>query len=88
MTARRSLYLKIALSVLAAFVLSMAFTWFLHGHLSENDAYELIGRTFNAVESEISDCVNERLVRQCMAARERREEGHPDDTASLQDLAR
>ena len=88
MTARSSLYLKIALSVLAAFALSMAFTWFLHGHLSENDARELIGRTFAAVESEISDCVNERLVRQCMAARERLDEGHPDDTASLQDLAR
>ena len=38
MMARRNLNLKIALSVLSAFALSMAFTWFLHGHLSERDA--------------------------------------------------
>ena len=88
MMARRNLNLKIALSVLSAFALSMAFTWFLHGHLSERDAYALIDRTFEDVESEITDCVNERLVLQCMAARERLDEGHPDDTASLQELAR
>ena len=88
MMARRNLNLKIALSVLSAFALSMAFTWFLHGHLSERDAYALIDRTFEDVESEITDCVNERLVLQCMAARERLEDGHPDDTASLQELAR
>ncbi|MBQ7190703.1 MAG: SpoIIE family protein phosphatase [Kiritimatiellae bacterium] len=88
MTARHSLDLKIILSVLAAFALSMAFTWFLHNLLSERDAYALIDRTFRNVESEITDCVNERLVRQCMAARERLDEGHPDDTAALQDLAR
>ena len=88
MTARRSLDLKLVLSILAAFVLSMAFTWFLHCQLSEHDAYALIDSTFANVESEITDCVNERLVRQCMAVRERLDEGHPDDTASLQALAR
>ena len=88
MTARRSLNLKLALSVLSAFVLSMAVTWFLHGHLSERDANALIDRTFKNVESEIVDCINKRLVRQCMAARERLDEGHPDDTASLQELSR
>ena len=88
MTARRSLNLKLVGSVLAAFVLSMAFTWFLHTRLSEHDANELIDSTFVNVQSEISDCVNERLVRQCMAVREHLEDGHPDDTASLQALAR
>ena len=88
MTARRSLNLKLILSVLAAFVLSMAFNWFLHNWLSERDAYALIDRTFENVESEIIDCVNERLVRQCMAVRERLDEGYPVDTASLQALAR
>ena len=87
MTARRSLDLKIVLSVVSAFALSMAFTWFLHGHLSERDALSLIDRTFTDVEAEIMDCVNDRLVRQCMAARERLDEGHPDDVASLQELA-
>ena len=88
MTPRRNLDLKLILSVLAAFVLSMAFTWFLHSRLSEHDACELIDRTFENVQSEIIDCVNERLVRQCMAVRERLDDGHADDTASLQSLAR
>ena len=88
MTARRSLNLKLVLSILAAFAVSMAFTWFLHSRLSERDAYALIDRTFENVESEITDCINDRLVRQCMAVRERLEEGHPDDTASLDSLAR
>ncbi len=88
MTARRSINLKLIVSVLAAFVLSMAFTWFLHGWMSERDAYELIDRTFTNVQSEIIDCVNERLVRQCMAVREQLDEGHPDDVASLQALSR
>ena len=88
MTARRSLNLKVAISVLAAFVVSMAFSWFLHNHLSRNDAYKLIDRTFESVEDEVGDCVNERLVRQCMAVRERLEDGHATDVKALQDLAR
>ncbi|MBQ7235487.1 MAG: hypothetical protein IJS36_08780, partial [Kiritimatiellae bacterium] len=71
MTARRSLNLKLILSVLAAFMLSMAFTWFLHSRLSDRDAYKLIDRTFENAEAEITDCVDVRLVQQCMAARER-----------------
>ena len=88
MTERRSLNIKLVLSVVAAFALSMAFTWFLHGWLSERDAYALIDRAFENVEDEIKDCVDERLVRQCMAVRERLEEGYPQDVASLQALAR
>ena len=88
MTARRSLNLKLVISVVAAFALSMAFSWFLHDRLSERDAYALIDSTFEDVESEIIDCVNERLVRQCMAVREILDDGYPDDTASLQSLAR
>lgn len=88
MTARRSLNLKLALSVLATFALSLAFSWFLHNVLSERDAYKLIDSAFENVESEIIDCVNERLVRQCMAVREALEDGYPDDVKSLQKLAR
>ena len=88
MTARRSLNLKIAFSVLAAFALSLAFSWFLHDILSEHDAYALIDKTFENVEDEIIDCVNERLVRQCMAVREAIDDGHPCDVESLQSLAR
>ena len=88
MTPRRSLNLKLAVSVLAAFLLSMAFSWFLHNHISERDAFELIDRTFKDVEDELVGRVNARLVRQCMAVRERLDEGCQTDTASLQDLAR
>ena len=88
MTARHSLNLKLVLSVIAAFVLSMAFSWILHDRLSERDVYALIDHAFENVESEIIDCVNERLVRQCMAVRERLDDGYPDDTASLQALVR
>ena len=88
MTARSSLNLKLVFSVLAAFLLSMAFTWFLHDRLSERDAYTLIDRTFADVQDELTDCINERLVLVCMAARERLEDGHPDDPASMQELAR
>ena len=88
MTARRNLNIKLAVSVLAAFVLSMAFTWYLHDRLAEHDVYDLIDRAFENVQSEIIDCVNERLIRQCMAVRERLDDGYPDDTASLQALAR
>ena len=92
MTARRSLNLKLIFSVLAAFLLSLAFSWLLHDRLSERDAYALINRTFTDVENELTDCINERLVLQCMAVRERLEDenGHsvPVTTKSLQDLAR
>jgi len=89
MTQRRGLNLKLMLSVFAAFLLSMAFTWFMHSRLSERDAYKLIDRTFENVQDEITACVDERLILQCMAVRERIEEdGYPVDTASLQSLAR
>lgn len=88
MTQRRSLNLKLILSVMAAFSLSMAFTWFLHSRLSERDAYKLIDSTFENAEAEIIDCVDVRLVLQCMAARERIEDGHPLDVESLQALAK
>ena len=88
MTARRNLNLKLAFSVLAAFLLSLAFSWILHDRLSERDAYALIDTTFDNVQDELADCVNERLVLVCMAARELLEDGHPDDPASMQKLAR
>ena len=88
MTARRSLNVKLVLSVVAAFALSMAVTWFLHGKLSERDAQSLIDRTFGDVEAELTGRVNARLLRQCMAVRERLADGYPDDTESLRALAR
>ena len=88
MTTRRILNLKLAFSILMAFTLSLAFSWFLHDRLSERDAYALIERTFENVQDELTDCIDERLVLVCMAARERIEDGHPDDPESLRRLAR
>ena len=87
MTARRSLNLKLVFSVLVAFLLSLAFSWILHDRLSERDAYALIDRTFENVQDELTDCIDERLVLVCMTAREQLEDGYPDDPASLQKLA-
>ncbi len=87
MTTRRNLNFKIIFSVFVAFAVSMALTWLVHNWLSERDAYKLIDRIFVSVENEIGNAVNKRLLRQCMAARERLEEGYPTDTVSLQALA-
>jgi len=89
MTERRTLNLKLILSVFTAFVLSMGVTWILHNTLAERDAYTIIDRAFENVETEIIDCVNERLIRHCLAVREKfDDDGHPMDTESMQDLAR
>ena len=89
MTERRSLDIKLILSVLAAFALSMSITCLLHKWLSERDVYKLIDQAFENVEEEIKDCVDERLVLQCMAVRERiDDDGWPTDVESLQALAR
>ncbi len=70
MTERRKLTVKLILSVFLAFLASMVFTWTLHSRLTERDARKLIDRTFTSVEEEITDVVDERLVRQALAARE------------------
>ena len=88
MTERCRLNVRLGLSVLAAFALSLAVTWLVHIRLSEQEAFKIIDRSFANVEAEIESCVNERLVRQCMAVRERLEEGCLTDVASLRQLAR
>ena len=88
MTARRSLDLKLALSVVLAFAVSMAVTTGVHNRLSVREADKLIDSAFADVEAEIRDCVNARLVRQAMAVRERLEDGAKTDLLSLRALAR
>ena len=73
MTARRSLNLKLALSILLAFAVSLAVTWGVHGYLAAREADKLIDRAFADVQAEIVSRVNARLVRQAMAVRERLE---------------
>ena len=87
MSRRNGLNLRLSVSVLTAFALSMLATWCAHSWLSKRDAFQMIDRTFANVSVEIGARVNERLVRQCMAIRERLEDGYPGDPASLQKLA-
>ncbi len=88
MTARRSLNLKLALSIVLAFAVSMAVTWFVHDRLAAREADRLIDSAFSDVEMEIRSRVNARLVRQAMAVRERLEDGAKTDVLSLRALAR
>ena len=88
MTARRSLSLKIVLSVLVAFAVSLVVTWCVCAMLSTREADRLVNRAFDDVESAIGERVNARLVRQAMAVRERLADGAKTDVASLGALAR
>ncbi len=88
MTARRSLNLKLALSILLAFAVSLAVTWGVHGYLAAREADKLIDRAFADVQAEIVSRVNARLVRQAMAVRERLADGAKTDLLSLRALAR
>ena len=83
MTERRSLNLKLALSIVLAFAVSMAVTWFVHDRLAAREADRLIDSAFSDVEMEIRSRVNARLVRQAMAVRERLEDGAKTDVLSL-----
>ncbi len=88
MTARRNLTLKIALSVLVAFAVSLVATWCVCVALSAREADRLVDRAFDDVRAAIGERVNTRLIRQAMAVRERLADGHPTDVESLRALAR
>ena len=88
MTARRNLTLKIALSVLVAFAVSLVATWCVCVALSAREADRLVDRAFDDVRDAIGERVNTRLIRQAMAVRERLADGHPTDIESLRALAR
>lgn len=88
MNARRSLSVKIVLSVLLAFAVSLVATWCVCAVLSEREADRLVERAFDDVRAAIGECVNDRLVRQAMAVRERLADGARTDVISLRTLAR
>ena len=71
MTAHRKLVLRLVGAVAAAFVLSMAFTWILHDHMTSHEAYALIDSAFRDVEASIRERVNSRMIRQAMVVRDR-----------------
>lgn len=83
----RNLALKLAGSIVTAFIVSMAFTWCLQDFLARRDADKLIENAFGDVSNTIVSRINMRLVRQAMAARERLEDGYATDMASLKKLA-
>ncbi|MCQ2390648.1 MAG: SpoIIE family protein phosphatase [Kiritimatiellae bacterium] len=87
MTERRRLGLRIAISLLLVFVVTLAANWLLHHCLSEKGARKVIDRTFQDVQGAVAGRVNARLVRQAMAARERLEDGYSTESDSLERLA-
>ena len=71
MTAQRKLVLRLAGAVSAAFLASLALTWILHDRMTDRDAHKLIDIAFQDVEGTVREKVDQRLVRQAMALRDR-----------------
>ena len=71
MTAQRKLVIRLTGAVTAAFLASLALTWFLHDRMTANDARKLIDIAFHDVEGAIREKVDRRLIRQAMVFRDR-----------------
>ena len=71
MTTQRKLVLRLAGAVALAFLASLALTWILHDRMMAHDAHKLIDIAFKDVEGAIREKVDQRLVRQAMALRDR-----------------
>ena len=71
MTAQRKLVLRLAGAVSVAFLASLALTWVLHDRMTHRDAHKLIDIAFLDVECAVREKVDQRLVRQAMALRDR-----------------
>ena len=54
----RQLFLRLALSVVGAFLLAMGATWVLQGILADRDAEKLINRVLDDVQDEIEERVD------------------------------
>lgn len=70
MTLQRKLALKLAFSVLTAFVAVLIPSWFLQDYMSERDALQDISGTIENVMEDMDDEADEYLVRMAMFARD------------------
>lgn len=83
----RKLFIRLAASVVTAFVLAMGVTWAVHCWLADEDAYKLMNRVLDDVKGEIEEQVNRRLVLAAMVARDRLSELPDQSVAALRALA-
>ncbi|MDO5319838.1 MAG: SpoIIE family protein phosphatase [bacterium] len=70
MTLPRRLALKLALSVLVAFVIVLIPLWFLQDYMAERDAYQEISETLEDVLADMDDQADTYLIRMAMTARD------------------
>ncbi len=70
MTLPRRLALKLALSVLVAFVVVLIPLWFLQDYMAERDAYQEISETLENVLSDMDDQADAYLIRMAMTVRD------------------
>ncbi len=94
--AQRKLAGRLVGAVLIAFAASMALTWMLHERMTRHEMYRLFDKVFDDVAVDIRELVDERMLRQAMALRDKyyemREEpwwNDPDESSRrLRALAR
>ena len=94
-SAQKKLSWRLVGAVAGAFVASLFLTWLLHEHMTQRELHRLFDNVFNDVEIDISERVNERMIRQAMALRDKyyemREEAwwnDPDESSRrLRELA-
>ena len=71
MKSDRSLSLRLALAVGAAFIGSLALTWLMHDRMTARDAHHLIDMAFEDIVGSITEAVDRTLIRQAMLFRDR-----------------
>ena len=69
-SAQKKLSWRLVGAVAGAFVASLFLTWLLHEHMTQRELHRLFDNVFNDVEIDISERVNERMIRQAMALRD------------------
>ena len=94
-SAQKKLSWRLVGAVASAFVASLFLTWLLHENMTQREMHRLFDNVFSDVEIDITERVNERMIRQAMALRDKyyemREEAwwnDPDESSRrLRELA-
>lgn len=84
----RKLFLKLAGSVVAAFIATMALAWTVLFFQSDRNAQKLMKRELADVRGEVEERINRRLVSVAIEAREQLADGLDHSVAALDELAK
>ena len=76
---QRTLACRLVGAVLLAFAASMVFTWMLHERMTRRAMQSLFDNKFNDVAVDIRERVDERMLRQAMALRDKYYEMREED---------